>query len=114
MAKEQARLYEGMFIIKASLSEEARNKAFAKIQSVIEGFGGEIRNIIEMGKRRLTYMIGDQREGYYFVVYFETLPSTNKPTLQELRLHEDLIRFCVFQTEEVMEKLEFKPLVQQQ
>lgn len=114
MGKETPNLYEGMFIIKASLSEEARNKAFERIRSVIESFGGEILNVIEMHKRRLAYMIGDQREGYYYLMYFKTLASTLKPMRQEFRLNEDLIRSGIYVTENVMEKLEFKPLVQQQ
>jgi len=86
MKKVVKRLYEGMYIINANLSEDARKKALEKITQSIEAKDGEIHKIHDWGKRRLAYEINKKREGYY----------------------KDLIRFLTLKAEAVQESLEFK------
>ena len=52
MTKQERRLYEGMYIINASLSEDALKKSLARITSAIEGDEGEIHKIHEMGRKK--------------------------------------------------------------
>lgn len=112
MKGKRSRLYEGMYILNATLSEDARKKALAKITNSITEKGGEINKIHDMGKRRLAYDIQDKREGYYYLIYF-TVDSSHLPELwHEYHLHEDLLRYMTLQADTVKEKLEFKPLVQ--
>ena len=111
MKKEMRKgLYEGMYILSATLSEESRKKAFDKITDGILQKGGEIHKIHEQGRRKLAYSIDGKREGYYYVLYF-TVPTLSINELwKEYHLHEDLIRFMTTRTEKVLETLEFKPL----
>ena len=51
--KKIKRLYEGMYILKSTLSEDARKKALSKIQDGITKRKGEIHKIHDMGKQRL-------------------------------------------------------------
>lgn len=114
MSENKQNLYEGMYVISATLSDEARHKALDRIQSGITGHGGEIMKIHEKGRRRLAYEIDGHREGYYFLIYF-TVPAPAVSELwHEYHLNEDLIRFITLRAEKVMEKIEFKPLVEQQ
>lgn len=107
-------LYEGMYVISATLSDDARHKALDKIVNGIKGFGGEIKKIHEQGRRRLAFDINGHREGYYFVIYFNAPSSSISELWQEYHLNEDLIRFITLRAEKVMDKIEFKPLVEQQ
>ena len=107
---ETLALYEGMYIISAGLSEEARTKAFEKIQEGITSRGGEIRKVHDQGRSRLAYEINRQREGYYYLMYFTASPSAMKEMWEEYQLHEDLLRFMTLRTEEVMEEIKFKTL----
>lgn len=113
MHRERKGLYEGMYILSATLSEDSRKKAFDKITEGIVQKGGEIHKIHEQGRRKLAYEIDGKREGFYYVLYF-TAPT---PAISELwkdyQLHEDLIRFMTMRVEKVLETLEFKPLKQQ-
>lgn len=112
MRKEKKNLYEGMYIISATLSDDARKKALEKIKSGILEKGGEIHKIIEWGRRKLAYEINGKKEGYYYVFYF-TMATQHITTLwNEYHLHEDLLRFCTMVADEVRENLEFKPLKQ--
>lgn len=114
MSLQRQNLYEGMYVISATLSEDARHKALDKILSGIKSHGGEIKKVHEQGRRRLAYEINGHREGYYFLVYFTAPTSSISELWHEYHLNEDLIRFVTLKTEKVMEKIEFKPLVEQQ
>lgn len=112
MKGKRIRLYEGMYIINATLSEDARKKALAKITDGITTLGGEILKIHDMGKKRMAYAIDGKKEGYYYLIYFN-VDSKDVPELwKEYHLHEDLIRYLTLKAEAVKESLEFKPLKQ--
>lgn len=114
MSQHRQNLYEGMYVISATLSEEARQKALDKILAGITGHGGEIKKIHEQGRKRLAYDISGHREGYYYVVYFTAPTAAISELWHEYHLNEDLVRFITLKAEKVVEKIEFKPLVEQQ
>ena len=108
---KNSRLYEGMYILSATLSEDSRKKAFEKITEGIESRSGKIHKIHEQGRKKLAYAIGKKKEGYYFLVYFSIPAEAVKELWEDYALHEDLIRFITLQAEEVKETIEFKPLI---
>ncbi len=110
MAKQRNGLYEGMYILSATLSEESRKKAFDKITDGVTSKGGNIRKLHELGRRKLAYEIDGKREGYYYVLFFEAPTASITELWKEYHLHEDLIRFMTTRTEKVQETLEFQPL----
>jgi len=112
--QDRHNLYEGMYVISATLSDDARHKALDRIQNGITSRGGEIKKVHEQGRRRLAYEIDGHREGYYYIVYFDAPSLSITELWQEYHLNEDLIRFVTLRTDKVMEKIEFKPLVEQQ
>lgn len=109
--KERRHLYEGMYILSATLSEEARKKALEKITSGITGKGGEIDRVFEQGRKKMAYEINGKREGYYYILFFTAPSSIVSELWKEYHLNEDLIRFTTLRAEGVPENLEFKPLV---
>lgn len=113
MSEQKQNLYEGMYVISATLSDDARNKALQKIQTEITQRGGEIVKIHDQGRRRLAYQIDGHREGHYYIVYFNLRASGIAELWQEYHLNEDLIRFITLRTDKVMDKIEFKPLEEQ-
>ncbi|MFZ0564570.1 MAG: 30S ribosomal protein S6 [Chlamydiales bacterium] len=111
--KERKQLYEGMYILNATLSEEARKKALDRITSGINDRGGEVHKVHDQGRRKLAYEIAGSREGYYYLLYF-TAPTTALAELwREYHLNEDLLRFLTLKTAEVKESIEFKKLPEQ-
>jgi small subunit ribosomal protein S6 len=108
--EERLRLYEGMYILNTTLSEDARKKALEKITQSIVDKGGEIHKIHERGRQRLAYEINGKREGYYYVMYFSIGSQWIAELWKEYHLHEDLIRYLTLTTEVVRETLEFQPL----
>ena len=114
MSHTQKNLYEGMYIISATLSDDARQKALDRITKGISAKGGEIKKIHDQGRRRLAYEIEGHREGHYFIIYFDVEPKAVNDLWQEYHLNEDLVRFFTLRTDKVMDKIEFKIIEDQQ
>ena len=68
---EKFNSYETLFIIDASLSEEAIKGLGDKFTALIAEHG-KVSDVNEWGKRRLAYPINDNEEGYYVLVNFES------------------------------------------
>ena len=99
---ERKNLYEGMYIISAKLSDDARNKALEKIKSGITSRGGEVVKIHDQGRRRLAYDIEGHREGHYYILYFDAPSTAIEEMWQEYHLSEDLVRFITLDRKSVV------------
>ncbi len=113
MSKQRKNLYEGMYILSATLSEEARQKALEKITLGITGRQGEIHKMFDQGRKKMAYEINGKREGYYYLLYFSVPTPVMTEIWKEYHLNEDLLRFLNLRVEKVPEKIEFKPLIQE-
>jgi small subunit ribosomal protein S6 len=114
MSQDKPNLYEGMYIVKATLSDDARQKALDRIQNGITSRGGELVKVHDQGRRRLAYEVDGHREGHYFLLYFNVKPSAINELWQEYHLNEDLLRFITLRAEKVLDKIEFKSLEEPQ
>lgn len=112
MPKSKEHLYEGMYILSATLSEDARKKSLEKITSSIEHHAGKVHKILEQGRKKLAYEIDGKKEGFFYLVYFSAGSSSMPELWREYQLNEDLIRFMTLRAESVPDKIEFKPFVQ--
>lgn len=108
--KDRNQLYEGMYILNPTLSEDARKKALERITMGITNRGGEIHKIHDQGRRKIAYEIRGSREGHYVLLYFTAPTSKLAELWREYHLNEDLLRFITLKTDEVKETLEFKKL----
>ncbi len=113
MTKNRSQLYEGMYILNAGLSEEARGKALDKLKEEISSNGGEIHKVHDWGRRRLAYEVEGKREGHYLLLYFTAPTACLKELWHGYHLNEDLLRFMTLQAENVPEEIKFKPLGEQ-
>jgi small subunit ribosomal protein S6 len=111
MSQTKENLYEGMFIISARLSEDARGKALGRIEKDITQRGGEIKKVHDFHRRRLAYEIDGHKEGCYYVFYFTLRPEAVNELWREWHLNEDLLRYMTLSAEKVQEeKIEFAPI----
>ena len=113
MTKQRNHLYEGMYILSTTLSDDARQKALEKVSQGISSRSGEVHKIFDQGRKKLAYEINGRREGHYFLIYF-SIPTGNMNDIwREYHLNEDLIRFLTMRAESIPDKIEFKPIVQE-
>lgn len=112
MKKDRPYLYEGMYIISTTLSEDARKKAIERIENEIREKGGEIHKQHDLGRKKLAYDIRGRKEGHYFVLFFTLNSSEISGLWKEYHLHEDLMRFMTLRADKVQEELTFKSEVE--
>ena len=112
MAKQETKhLYEAMYILSATLSDDARQKALDKITAGITKRSGEVHKIFDQGRRKLAYEMEKRREGHYYLVYFSVSGASMPEMWRDYHLNEDLIRFLTLRADNVPEKIEFPALV---
>jgi small subunit ribosomal protein S6 len=67
--------YEMMTIYKIALGEQGSKDLSSKLQELIISNGGKVLEQNFWGKRKLSYEIKHDTEGYYDVIVFELEPS---------------------------------------
>ena len=91
---EIKRAYETIFVLDATLGEEAINALTAKFTSLIES-NATIDSTDVWGKRRLAYEINDKTEGYYVLVNFTSAPEFPKELERVYGITEGVLRSIV-------------------
>lgn len=108
--KENKQIYEGMYILNSSLSDDARSKALDRITAGIKEAGGQVHKVHDQGRKKLAYEIRGTREGHYYLLYFTAPTNALSELWRDYHLNEDLLRFLMLKTDEVKEQIEFKKL----
>jgi len=113
MKQKAKHIYEGMYILSPTLSDDARQKAVDRITGEITKNSGEIKKVLDWGRRKLQFEINGKKEGHYILVYFDAPAHVMPEVWHENHLNEDLVRFMTLRTECVPDTIEFKPLIQE-
>ena len=96
---EKFNSYETLFIIDASLSEEAIKGLVDKFTALIAEHG-KVSEVNEWGKRRLAYPINDKEEGYYVLVNFESQGNLPAELERIFGITEGIMRSIVIRHED--------------
>ena len=99
MAEKSLNSYETIFIVDATLTEEAVEGLKNKFTSLIEKHG-ELESVDEWGKRRLAYEINDRTEGYYYLVDFKADPEFPKELDRQYKITDGILRTIIIKKEE--------------
>lgn len=92
--------YESVYVINASIGDEAINGKVLKFNELIATNGGSVTKVDEWGKRRLAYPIDYITEGYYVLINFEGDSELPKELERNFRIDESVIRFVVIRVDE--------------
>ena len=90
--------YETIFIIDATLEEDAIKALQEKFTALISS-NGEVESVDEWGKRRLAYEINDLNEGYYVFIEFTAKPSFPQELERIYKITDGIIRDIVVRQE---------------
>lgn len=91
--------YELLLVLKPTLTEEEAKNTVALIKEVLEKNGAEISNTIEMGTRKLAYVINKHERGTYVVFYFTAPTASISEVERIIRINEEIIRFMTVKFE---------------
>jgi len=86
--------YESVIIINPNVDEEAM-KALVERFSTLINSDGKVEKVDELGKKKLAYEIGKNKEGYYVVYDFEANPSLIAELERNYRITDEVIKFIV-------------------
>ena len=89
-------LYEAMYIIDTALEEDQIAEVVSAFEAAVVEAGGEVKNSLPFGRKRLAYEIKGHAEGLYMLTYFETDQQNAVQVLsREASMIEPIIRFVV-------------------
>jgi len=89
----ELRKYEVMLILPADADDKVIGTVTDRITQVLAQHGGKVEKADRWGKRRLTYEIRRQSEGFYLVVECLADPAAMKELDRVLGLADEVIRF---------------------
>ena len=90
---EKKNIYEMVQILKGTFTKEEYKNIFNLIKDYLSRY--EIKEIEELGKKRLAYEVRKNKEGYYIIFIIKA----NKDDILEIerycRINEDILKFIV-------------------
>ncbi len=99
MAEKIMNSYETIFIIDASLEEDAIKALQEKFVGLISS-NGTVDTVDEWGKRRLAYAINDKTEGYYVLVNFKADAEFPKELDRQYKITDGILRTIIIRKDE--------------
>ena len=94
------RNYEIMFIVNPNALEEEIDKINGQVEHIITSGGGTVQKLEKMGKRRLAYEVGNQREGYYVLFVVTANGDIIKECERRLRVMDSVVKYLTVRTDE--------------
>lgn len=87
--------YEVMVVFSLKNGEEQVKALIEKFRASIERHAGAVEVNEDWGKRKLTYPINDEAEGYYVIYTFESKPEYPAELSRRLNIADGVLRSLV-------------------
>jgi small subunit ribosomal protein S6 len=100
LTKENMSCYEHTFIVKADTSEEQGKKTLNKYEDIIKKNSGKIIKIEEWGLKNFSYVIKNNKKGFYYHIKFEGIGNTVQELERAENIDQSLIRFLTVKVKE--------------
>ena len=91
--------YECTFICSPELDSAKLDDVVSKVSKIIETAGGTIKNLQQLGKKKLAYNIKKFREGIYVYVEFDAQGSVVLSLENFFKVNDSIIRFLTVKIE---------------
>ena len=92
--------YECTFICSPELDSAKLDDIVSKVSKIIEAAGGTIKNLQQLGKKKLAYNIKKFREGIYVYVEFDAQGSVVISLENFFKVNDSIIRFLTVKIEQ--------------
>lgn len=90
---EKKNIYEIVQILKGTFTKEEYRKAFNSIKDYLSKY--EIKEIEELGKKRLAYVVRKNKEGYYIIFTIKANQDDILEIERYCRINEDILKFII-------------------
>jgi small subunit ribosomal protein S6 len=92
-------LYESLFIIRPSLTDEETSALMQKMKGVAEKAGAQFIKADNWGRKKLAYEVRRERKGTYMYFYFRAPNNTVGELERAYRLEDNIIKFLTVHLE---------------
>jgi small subunit ribosomal protein S6 len=89
----EKKLYETTIVMDGNLDDAAIQAVIEKVKATLTSLGGEIKTVLEPGRKKLAYKIAKTTLGYYVHIEFMGVPSSLAELERQYRLNEQILRF---------------------
>ena len=86
-------LYESLFIIRPSLTDEETTALIEKMKGVAERAGANFQKVENWGRRKLAYEVKRERKGTYAYFYFKGPGPVVGELERAYRLEDSILKF---------------------
>lgn len=100
------RTYELMFIVRPDMAEEDQDKLISTLEAAVTSFGGRVKSVERMGKRRLAYTVRKFQDGIYVLLTAEGSGGLMHELERRLRVSEPVIKFLTVRIDEEQKRLD--------
>ena len=94
------RVYEVMYIAQPETANDDIAKLNEGIQKVIEGEGGSVVKIDDIGRRKMAYEIKRKKEGYYVLFEIEGSGKEIAELERRFRVNDTIMRYITVRVDE--------------
>ena len=84
--------YETVIILNKNLNEKEIDEVNNKLVDVIKQ-EGKVEQIEKLGLKKLAYEIRKQKEAYYVVLTYKTIPDTIRELERVMRITDEILKF---------------------
>ena len=86
-------LYESIFIVRPSLSDEDTNKLIEKMKGVLDRCGATLVKLENWGKKKLAYEVKRERKGTFVYLHFRSGGNGVGELERSYRLEDSVLKF---------------------
>jgi len=91
--------YEIMFIVKATLDENALATLTKEVQGLINNNESKVIEFKDMGRKKLAYPINKEISGFYYLMIVEASNDVISEFDRKVRINENILRHLILKKE---------------
>ncbi len=93
-------LYESIFVVRPSLSDQDTQAIIEKMKGVLEKSGAALLKCENWGKKRLAYEVKRERKGTFVYLHFQSQGTVVSELERSYRLEDSVIMFLTVRLRE--------------
>ena len=87
--------YEMLYILDASLTDEAKESIVKKFEDLVTSNGGVVESIDRWGVKKLQYPINYKNEGFYCLMNFTAEDTAPAQITSKLNINKNVVRHMI-------------------
>ena len=90
--------YELVYIVSPEVADEELPDVLDRVDKSVNKIGGSVTEVIQWGRKRLSYPIKKFIEGNYVLARLEMEPASTKELDANLRLYDEILRHLLIRS----------------